>query len=194
MFQFNIKRLVNAHPLLSTQLGTVDDIPEDDASTIKGHRASSIDVFIFDNLNFSEEHPPELPARPSSSWPGGDHILDLLSFPGYIPLVTENIDYIYHPMEYSNWQTAHLVIKPIGSLEAMIGVGMKIETRGVKGKLVKVHSLVDEGVRFMCQQDNGNPFVLLQVEYEYAKLPFLWRMKLFGHWVQQKGKKWCRKL
>ena len=194
MFQFNIKRLVNACPLPSAQLGTVDDVPEDDASTIKGHRASSIDISIFDNLNFSEEHPPELPARPSSSWPGGDHILDLSFFPGYIPLVTENIDYIYHPTEYSNRQTAHLVIKPIGSLEAMIGVGMKIETRGVKGELVKVHSLVDEGVRFVCQQDDGNPFVLLQVEYECAKLPSFWKMKSLSRRGWQGIKKWCRKL
>ena len=193
MFQFNLKRLVNTRPLLSAQLRTVDDVPEDDASTIKGRRVSSIDISVFDNLNFSEEHLPELPARPSSSWPGGDHVLDLPSFPGYVPLVTENIDYIYHPTEYSNRQTAHLVIKPIGSLEAMIGVGMKIETRAAKGELVKVYSLEDEGVRFMCQQDNGRPFILLQIEYECAKLPFFWRMKLFGRQVQQGKKKWYRK-
>jgi hypothetical protein len=193
MLQFNIKRLVDALPLFSAQLRTVDDIPEDDASTIKGRRFSSIDISVFDNLNFSEEHPPELPARPSSSWANGDDILDLPSFPGYVPLVTEYIGRIYHPMEYSNQQVAHRIISPIGSLGVMVGIGMKIVTSGVKGELVEVHALVDEGVRFVCQQDNGSPYVLLQIEYEYAKLPFLWKMKLFRRRVQQGKKKWYRK-
>ena len=195
MVQFNIKRLVDALPLFSAQLGTVDDVPEDDASTIRGHRISSVDISFFDNLNFSEEHPPELelPARPSSTWPNGDYILDLPSFPGYVPLVTREIGFIYRQMEYSNQQTAHLVIGPIGSPGVMMGIGMKIETRGVKGELVKVYALVDKGVHFVCQRDNGGPFALLQVEYEYAKLPFAWKMKLLCRQSWRGTKKWCRK-
>jgi hypothetical protein len=92
-------------------------------------------------------------------------------------------------MEYSSQQTAHRIIRPIRSLGVTMGVGMKIVTSGVKGKLVEVFDLEDEGVRFICQQDDGSPFVLLQIEYEYAKLPFSWRMKSFGRRVRQGKKK-----
>lgn len=60
-----------------------------------------------------------------------------------------------------------------------MGIGMKVDTGDMKGKLTKVFGLVDEGARFVCEQDNNNsPFVLLQVDYEYAILPPGWRMKL----------------
>ena len=193
MNQFSIKRLVDALPSFSAPLGTIDNVPDDDASTIKGRRNSSVDFSFFQNLNFSEEHPPELPARPSSTWPDGDDILDLPSFPGHVPLVTHNIGFIYRHTEYSNQQTAHLVIGPIGSPGAMMGIGMKINTRDVKGELRDVFDIVDDGVRFVCRQDDGGPFALLQVEYEYAKLPFAWKMKLLRHRVWQGIKKWCRK-
>jgi hypothetical protein len=193
MNQFSIKRLIDALPLVGAQLGTVDNVPDDDASTIKGRRNSSVDFLFFQNLNFSEEHPSELPARPSSTWPGGDDILDLPSFPGYVPLVTHDIGFIYRQTGYSDQQTAHLVISPIGSPGAMMGIGMKINTRDVKGELREVFDLVDEGVHFMCQRDNGGPFALLQVEYEYAKLPFAWKMKLHCRRVRQGIKKRCRK-
>jgi hypothetical protein len=75
----------------------------------------------------------------------------------------------------------------------MMGIGMKINTRDVKGELRKVFDIVDEGVRFVCQRDNGGPFALLQVEYEYAKLPFAWKMKLLCRRVWQGMKKRCRK-
>lgn len=196
MVQLTIKRLVDTLPLFSAQLRTADDVPDDDTSTIKGHRISSVDFSFFDNLNFSEDHPPELelPARPSSTWPNDDHILDLPSFPGYVPLVTREIGFIYRQTEYSNQQTAHLVIGPIRSPGAMMGTGMKISTRGVKGELKEVFDLVDEGVRFVCQRDNGGPFALLQIEYKYAKLPPFWKLKLLFRRGWQGTKKLCRKL
>jgi hypothetical protein len=195
MVQFNVKRLINTLPLFSAKLRETNDVPDDDASTIKDHRIPSIDGSLFDYLNFSENHPHELdlPPRPSSTWPDGNNILDLSSFSGYVPLVTHNIGFIYRRMEYSDQQTAHLVIGLIQSPGAMMGVGMKISTRGVKGELTEVFDLVDEGVRFVCQRDNGEPFTLLQIEYEYAKLPFLWKMKSFCHRVRQEKKKWCKK-
>ena len=74
-----------------------------------------------------------------------------------------------------------------------MGIGMKINTRDVKGELREVFDIVDEGVRFVCQRDDGGPFALLQVEYEYAKLPFAWKMKLVCRQNWRGIKKWCRK-
>jgi hypothetical protein len=75
----------------------------------------------------------------------------------------------------------------------MMGIGMKINTRDVKGELREVFDIVDEGVLFLCQRDNGGPFALLQIEYKYAKLPFAWKTKLLGRRVWQRIKKWCKK-
>jgi hypothetical protein len=193
MNQFSIKRLIGARPSVSAQLGTIDNVPDDDASTIKGRRNSSVDISVFDNLDFSEEYPPELPARPSSTWPDSNDISDLPSFLGYVPLVTRNVGFIYHHTEYSNQWTTHLVIGPIGSPGVMMGTGMKINTSGVKGELREVFDIVDGCVRFMCRRDDGGPFALFQVEYEYAKLPFGWKMKSLYYQVLRGIKKWCRK-
>jgi len=76
----------------------------------------------------------------------------------------------------------------------MMGVGMKVQTSGMKGELTKVFDLVDEGVRFVCEQDDpDSPFALLQVDYEYSILPPFWKMKLASRQGLQRMMKSWRK-
>jgi hypothetical protein len=75
-----------------------------------------------------------------------------------------------------------------------MGIGMKVDTGDMKGKLTRVFDSVDEGVRFVCEQDNSDfPFVLLQVDHEYAILPLDWRIKSAIRRGQERIRKWCRK-
>jgi hypothetical protein len=185
------KRLFGAYPLFGAQTQTIHHSDPSALDIIDTH-LSDESFSITGHCYLPDEYPFELPARPSSNWP--DDIRDLASHPGYVPLVTHRVGLFHNKKEHSTLPPAHLVLGLFGGLGAMIGVGTKVQTGGAKGKLTKVFGLVDEGVCFVCKQDDhDSPFVLLQVDYEYAILPPGWRMKLAIRRGQKKVKKWCGK-
>jgi hypothetical protein len=196
------KRLFAAHSLFGNNvqtiyqgnkrgIGALDVIVKNDHLSDKSFHFDLKDHF------FIPEHPLELPARPSSllTSPDLDNIKDPPSFPDYIPLVTYRIGFLYDRREDATLPPPHTVVGLLGDPQVLLGVGMKVDTGEIVGRLTKVFGLVDGGVRFALEQDDLNfPFALLQVEYEYAKLPPLWKMKLLSRRGWQGIKKWCRKL
>jgi hypothetical protein len=187
------KRLFGAYPLFGAQTRTIHH-NDPSALDIVDTRLSDESFSITGHCYLPDEYPSELPARPSSTWPDNDDVKNLSSFPGYVPLITRRIGFVHDRREHSSLPPAHLVIGPLGSPGAMMGIGMKVDTGDMKGKLTRVFDSVDEGVRFVCEQDNSDfPFVLLQVDHEYAILPPGWRIKSAIRRGQEKIRKWWRK-